>query len=116
MGKKNYNKISTEKVKENIEVAETKEETVVEPEVIETKDEPVTEPEAPKMVIGIVSGYTKLNVRKKPNANADVECVIPKNSEVEIEYDDGEFYEVCALPGNEYFHGYCMKKFISIKE
>lgn len=66
------------------------------------------------VVIGIVSGCEKLNVRKKPETGDNVLCVINKDEEVEIEIADSteEYYKVFTSNG---FDGYCMKKFIAIK-
>ena len=110
MAKKNYNKISTEAAKANVEV-----------ETVETVEEPVTElvakqPEN-RIVIGVVSNCTRLNVRYTPNIKSNVVKVLDAGTEVEIEDDERkDFYEVCAVAGTEYFHGFCMKKYITIKK
>lgn len=100
MSKKNYNKISTEN-------ASVEEVTPVE-ETVET-----VEPAAPVVVIGVVTGCKKLNVRTKPNKKSDVVCVIDADTKVEIDEDASsrDFYKVKS----KNFTGYCMKKFITIK-
>lgn len=120
MSKKNYSKISTEKAKESIEV---KEETVVETApvetaepVVETKEPEVTKPET---VIGIVSGCKKLNVRRKPFADAAIICKIDVDDEVEINESRStpDFYAVVVsnIEKKTRIKGFCMKEFIKIK-
>lgn len=116
MSKKNYNKISTEAAKANVEV-ETTEETVIE-EVIE----PIVE-EEPKVevIYGVVDNCARLNVRSKPNIKSEVVCVIPAGLKVVVEKADvhGNFYKVKSVDnGNasEGFNGFCMKKYITIKK
>ena len=78
-------------------------------EVVETAEEPKCE-----FVIGTVVGCARLNVREAPETMADVICVIPVWSEVQIctthEYD--MWYHIYTAAGQE---GYCMKQFIEIK-
>lgn len=79
---------------------------------IEVKMEPVVaEPVAPKSVIGTVFNCSKLNVRTKPIADADVVCVIDSNSEVEIDMSRStkEWFKICTATGVE---GFCMRKFV----
>lgn len=87
---------------DNIEKSEEIVETPVE-EVIENKN-----------IIGIVSGCELLNVRSNPEFTADVLTVIPEESIVTIIDANAslDFYEV--LIGD--LKGFCMKKFIKIKE
>lgn len=91
---------------ENVEVVDE----VVE-EIVET---PVKEVAENKNIIGVVSGCELLNVRSKPEFTADVLTVIPAESIVTIIDVDAslDFYEV--LIGD--LKGFCMKKFIKIKE
>ena len=98
--KKNYNKISTDKVKEIASQVENAETDVV--------DEPVV-----KQVFGVVCNCEKLNIRKRPNINADVVTVVDKGTELEINEKGSskEFYKVSSTEG---FYGYCMKAYISI--
>lgn len=110
MGKKNYNKISTEKVKaeaaaevESI-IAESTEVVENEPEIQVTCSNP----------IGVVVNCEKLNVRKNSSVKADILGVIAKGTEVEIFEDSStkDFYSI-ATPK---YNGYVMKKYISIKQ
>lgn len=66
-------------------------------------------------LIGHVVGCAKLNVRKEPDADAEILGTIIAGSEVmidEIESTD-EFYNICAASG---FEGFCMKQFIEVEE
>lgn len=80
-------------------------------EIVET---PVKEVIENKNIIGIVSGCELLNVRSNPEFTADVLTVIPEESIVTIIDVNAslDFYEV--LIGD--LKGFCMKKFIKIKE
>lgn len=122
---KNYTSYSApkpvEEVKVETEVVEEVVETVETPEAVEPQEStPVVEPQKPepkpepKPLTGIVSGCTKLNVREKPNAEAEVVCVITEGSEVVINRIKStmDFYSVCTAAGLE---GFCMKKFITVK-
>ena len=107
--KKNYNKISTDKVKNESENLDA----VVEESKVDTPVEPVIENK-----IGVVCNCEKLNVRSKPTTKSDVVCVIPKGTEVEINKDKSTkaFYSVVSKSDTEGFTGFCMKQYISIKE
>ena len=98
--KKNYNKISTE----NNEVVEPEvKETVAE----EVKEEPVLAQPA------VVVNCSKLNVRKKPDIESKVVCILNVGDEVGIIGSlDKTFYEVKLANGTE---GFCMKKYIKVK-
>ena len=66
-------------------------------------------------LMGVVSGFTRLNVREKPNKNSKVLCVLNRNEEVEIsteEEDTDDFYAIITKTGVK---GYCMKDYIEIK-
>ena len=93
------------------EVAETVE-TPVE-EVVENQVEETIEEEIPLEVLGEVTAEL-LNVRSKPESGADVLTVIPVESIVTISDVNAspDFYKV--LIGD--LEGFCMKKFIKIKE
>ena len=107
MSKKNYNKISTDKVKAAEEVVE---EIVEEVEVVEEPE--ITEPECFE---GTVVGCAKLNVRAEPKSDAKVECVIPAGAIVVMfpDQSNDEWFNVVTEAGVE---GYCMKKFVSINK
>lgn len=92
-------------VEETHEVAES---------IVEEESAVAKEPEKKeeKSVFGRVNNCTKLNVRKRPNSKAEVICVIPVDSIVEIiKGSTSEFYKVHTESGIE---GFCMKDFITI--
>lgn len=93
---------------EPIPETEVTPEPIVEPEVI-SEPEPEIIEVTPK--VGHVFGCVKLNVRSAPNAEADVICTIPCNTEVEIfeEESEGNFYKIYTASGIE---GFCMKSYI----
>lgn len=109
---------------ENVEVVNEATEEVLETPIEETVDNvetseeivetPVEEVIENKNIIGVVSGCELLNVRSNPEFTADVLTVIPAESIVTIIDVDAslDFYEV--LIGD--LKGFCMKKFIKIKE
>lgn len=109
---------------ENVEVVNEVTEEVLETPIEETVDNvetseeivetPVEEVIESKNIIGVVSGCELLNVRSNPEFTADVLTVIPAESIVTIIDVDAslDFYEV--LIGD--LKGFCMKKFIKIKE
>lgn len=96
MANKNYNKMSNNKKESKIEKTSIIEE--------------VSEQE--KSVQGFVSGCKRLNVRKRPNINSEVVCVIDDGTEVLAIKSDStnEWFEVVAANGEK---GYCMKKYIT---
>ena len=103
----NYNKKMADQqisIDENINVN-----PVSENENVDTIPEPVaTEP-----TVGIVVDCSRLNVRAKPRVDANVICVIERNSKVVIDEKDStkNFYKICTAVGVE---GYCMKQFVNI--
>ena len=72
------------------------------------------EPESKKTVRGVVVGCFNLNVRTGPRKDFDVICEIPSESEVEIDESESfeDFYKICTASGVE---GFCMKKFIEVR-
>ena len=115
MSKKHYSNYakmstSTEPVVEEIVAVE---EPVV--EEVAKVEEPVAEKpvvkKAPKKITGVVCDCSKLNVRKAPNAKAEVICQIAVGTKVIIEKNGStdEYYKVCLASGIE---GFCMKKYI----
>lgn len=89
------------------------EEPAVVPEVV---DEPVTETaEVTPMLEGVISDCTKLNIRMAPSTDAEIVTVLYAGTKlmVDSEQSEGEWYSVCTLHGIE---GFCMKKFVTIKE
>lgn len=113
---------STNPVDEASKLSETDkkvitEQQTMEPEVEEsvTAPESETEQEPVKPIIGIVTDCLKLRVRKQANTTAEVLCEIDALSEVQIDEKESteEFYKVCTGAGVE---GFCMKKFIAVKQ
>ncbi len=85
---------------------ETKPKETIEQEVEETVV-------APAPVKGTVSDCSRLNIRKKPNAKAEVVTIVAKNSAVTIDTEGStkEWYKVMIAPNTT---GYCMKKYVTI--
>lgn len=83
-------------------------------ETVENSSKETTEEDIVLEVLGIVTGCNLLNVRSQPEADSDVITVIPIDSIVTISDINAsqDFYKV--LIGD--LEGYCMKKFIKIKE
>lgn len=109
MGRKDYTKFvkpkEPEQLVESISIQEV-EGLAEEPVVVEA---PVKEPKT-----GVVEGCAKLNVRKAPNASAEVLCVISGGAKVVIDEEESsdDFYKICTVSGVE---GYCMKKFVTVR-
>ena len=79
---------------------------------VEIHEESAEIPE-PKEKIGTVN-CARLNVRVSPMVNASVVCVLDCGAKVSITDDsDDEFYNIYTETGA---YGYCVKKFITIKE
>ena len=90
----------------------------VEPEVepeMEPEVEPETEPEENDILVGVVEGCKKLNVRAEPYLDAEVISVVEIGKELMIDEakSTNDWYSVCTASGAE---GFCMKKFITIKD
>ena len=77
------------------------------------EDVPKVEPKpvVHKPVVGVVFNCSKLNVREKPEASADIVCVLDGGSEVEIDMSRSasDWYKVCTAAGVD---GFCMRKFV----
>ena len=79
---------------------------------VEIHEEPEEIPE-PKEKMGTVN-CARLNVRVSPMTNASVVCVLDRGANVSITDDsDDEFYNIYTETG---VYGYCVKKFIIVKE
>ena len=83
-------------------------------ETVENSSKETTEEDIVLEVLGVVTGCNLLNVRSQPEADSNVITVIPIDSIVTISDINAsqDFYKV--LVGD--LEGYCMKKFIKIKE
>lgn len=66
--------------------------------------------------IGALKGCAKLNVRKEANKNAEVVCVITKDTEftVDLVKSTEDFYKVYTCVDEVLYEGFCMKEFINI--
>lgn len=112
MSKTNYNKMSK---KPNNEVKVETGSLEVEQTTVEVEETPVENEltpdvtEMPEIKKGVVVNCSALNVRKAPEATAEIIGVLSAKTEVSIVNDFGDFYEI--EPGEHY----CMKKYISIK-
>lgn len=65
---------------------------------------------------GVVVGCNKLNVRKSPDINSEVLCIINNGDKVKVKKTNSpiqlkDFYMVCTVTGIE---GYCVSKYIEI--
>ena len=106
---------STEEVKETVEqVEETTEEVtdeVTEPEVIVPSIENNVENNE---VIGKISGFEKLYVRKEASKDSEPVGIVTDKDDLSIDvaHSTDDFYKVITSNGLE---GYCIKQFINIK-
>lgn len=66
-----------------------------------------------KILKGKVINCARLNVRKKPDIEGTVKCIINNNDIVRI-YEDKSTDEWCRVSTKDGVYGYCMKKYISI--
>ena len=127
MGKKDYTKYSEQSennmiIDEIIDtVVDEVVDTVVDEVVDAVVDNVVVEPEVETTVEdiknAIVVGCVKLNVRKEPNKDSEVVCVIEEFHELTIDtvQSTNDFYKIYTSVNDVLVEGYCMKKFINIK-
>lgn len=99
MANKKNNKTSNEEVYEDVKMNE---------EV--TESENTTSPAS--VTYGKVVDCFKLNVRKKPNAKAEILGTINEGTTIQIVGDHHDFYEVVAPNG---LTGFCMSKFVKME-
>lgn len=88
----------------------------VEPEIEENIQEaPATEETIPETIIGFVTGCIKLNIRKEPSIDAEVLCEVVATSPLSIDLENStdEWLSVGTELGVE---GFCMKKYVNIKQ
>lgn len=66
------------------------------------------------ILLGVVTGCERLNVRKEPSLTSTIVCEIENQTEVMIEEAESteDFYKVFTVSGID---GFCMRKFIEIK-
>lgn len=76
------------------------------------KEENIKE-EVKRTVKGKVIDCTRLNIRRRPNKDSEVNCIIDVDSIVEINENksNDEWYRVTT---DDEVYGYCMKKYISL--
>ena len=77
-------------------------------------EESVNEVKNSKTIYGVVD-CAKLNIREQPNMSADVICIVARDAELLIgeEESNDEWLYVCTNTGIE---GYCMRKFVAVKQ
>ena len=99
-----------ETTEEVIESTEEVEETTTEPEVIVPNIEDGVENNE---VIGKISGFEKLYVRKESNKNSEPVGIVTDKDDLSIDlsYSTDTFYKVITSNGLE---GYCVKEFVKI--
>lgn len=117
MSKHNYSQYSKKNEEKKpvrpVEVVnEVVQEPVVETPVVEVKMEPKREVET--NVKATVVNCAKLNVREKPNTDADILVVLNNGSEVEVDpaRSTREWVKITTASGVD---GFCMRKFVSVK-
>lgn len=83
-------------------------------EVIEEQETELCE-DAARNVIGVVTDCLKLNIRKKQSKDSRVVTVVTCLDELEVDMGDSndDWYAVCTAAGIE---GFCMKKFVAIRQ
>lgn len=71
--------------------------------------------DAARNVIGVVADCLKLNIREKPSKDSRVVTVVTCLDELEIDMGDSndDWYAVCTATGIE---GFCMKKFVAVRQ
>lgn len=71
--------------------------------------------EVVKDIIGVVTDCLKLNIRKEPNKDSDVVVIVTCLDELKIDLDAStdDWYAVCTVTGIE---GFCMKKFVAVRQ
>ena len=87
-------------------------------EFVESNEEATeTEAEVTESIktYGVVTDCLRLNIRTKPSKEAEVVTVVTCLDDVEVDLDAStdEWYAVCTATGIE---GFCMKKFIAIRQ
>ena len=101
---------TSDEIVEEIEEVNDSVEDAIEIDDLVSADEIVEETES---LIGVVSGCTKLNVRKEPNITSEPVCIVPEKSVLLIDQDlsTDEWYKVYTEAGME---GFCMKKYVTV--
>lgn len=94
-------------------------------EEVEFVDEPAatveevefTEPEAPQepKTIGIVTGCRLLNIRRRPDLEAEILCFVRCESEITIDTSESST-EWLKVRNSDGIEGYCMARYVYIKQ
>ena len=103
---------ATDEIVEEINEANDSVEDAIEIDDSVSADEIVEETES---LIGVVSGCTKLNIRKESNITSEPVCIVPEKSVLLIDQDlsTDEWYKVYTEAGME---GFCMKKYVTVNQ
>lgn len=82
-------------------------------EEVGTTSEPETQES--ELVFGVVTNCVRLNIREEPSISAPIITEVNALSELMIDLaaSNEEWYSVCTEAGIE---GFCMKKFVAIKQ
>lgn len=108
MGKRDYTRFSNGQKNQN-EIRKPE-------EVPEVKVESVPKVEdVVKPCFGVVTNCQLLNVRREAKPDAEIVSTLPCDMQVEIDeaQSTDDYYKVCNSAGIE---GFCMKKYIEVKE
>lgn len=65
-------------------------------------------------IIGVVHNCSKLNIRKEPNVDSEVLCVVDSGSNLQIDLVNSIYgwFSVCTETGIE---GFCMKEYVKFE-
>ena len=109
MTKKQHNYRNYSKAESEVSAFET-----IVPET-ETVEETPTIP-SPKNLECTLNNCKKLNVRKEPNKNAKVLCIVDAETKMTVSMDEStnNWYKVRVKLGRREIVGYCMREFIII--
>lgn len=91
------------------------EDTILE-DAITIDEEMAAEPEKESIeIFGVVTDCLKLNIREEPDKDSCIVAVVSCLTELKIysEMSTDDWYAVCTASGIE---GYCMKKFVAIRQ
>lgn len=68
-----------------------------------------------KEKVGIVTDCLKLNIRKEPDMDSEVVTTVSCLDElrIDLETSTNDWYAVCTAVGIE---GFCMKKFVAVRQ
>ena len=71
--------------------------------------------EVAKEIVGVVTDCLKLNIRKEPRKDSEVAAIVTCLDELKIDPDAStdDWYAVCTAVGIE---GFCMKKFVAVRQ